>query len=320
MKSNILHKIFVIGIVLISGFSMAQNRPLNEESNLTFQNYFFEALKQKAINNYSKAIENLEKCYEIDSANKAVFFELSKNYLELKKYFEAELFVDKALEKEPNNKYLLTHKVEVLKAQRNFVEAIEIQKGLMASNPKYSDALVVLYLQNSDFEKAKELINEIYEKGLATLQTKNYNLFLENRNKVSVAENLFEQAANHQNNDVASLKKKYAETSDFKTLQLLLELEEKEALFNELYEDSNKALELFPAQPYLYKANGLALNKLKKYNEAISVLTIGIDFVIDNVAMEIGFYEQLIIAYQGLNIQKEVAKYKQKMQDLRQRN
>lgn len=87
-----------------------------------------------------------------------------------------------------------------------------------------------------------------------------------------------------------------------------------------MYIDSKQALELFPAQPYLYKINGLALNKLGKYNEAIDVLTIGIDFVIDNMEMETGFYEQLIIGYQGLNNQNEVAKYKQKMQDLRQKN
>ncbi len=59
-----------------------------------------------------------------------------------------------------------------------------------------------------------------------------------------------------------------------------------------MYVDSKEALELFPAQPYLYKMNGFASNKLGKYNEAIDVLTLGIDFVIDNTILEADFYEQ----------------------------
>ena len=62
------------------------------------------------INLFGKAIGSLEKCNQLDSENVAVDFELSKNYLLLKKYFEAEIFIDKALEKEPNNKYLILHK------------------------------------------------------------------------------------------------------------------------------------------------------------------------------------------------------------------
>lgn len=210
---------------------MAQNKPSEEENNLTFQNHFFEALKQKAINNYSKAVENLEKCYEIDSTNVAVFFEFSKNYLELKKYFEAELFINKALKNEPNNNYLLSHKVAILKAERNYKEAIEIQKELMNFNPKYSDGLVVLYLQNSDFEKAEKLISEIHEKGLTTLHTKRYELYLNSRNKVEVTENIVEEVEDNQSANLVSLKKKYADKSDFKTLQLILALEEKGRAF-----------------------------------------------------------------------------------------
>ena len=69
---------------LVSTFSIGQIN-MEEEQDLKFQTYFFEALKQKAINNYGKAIENLEHCNAIKVNNKAVEFELSKNYLLLKK-------------------------------------------------------------------------------------------------------------------------------------------------------------------------------------------------------------------------------------------
>ncbi len=73
-------------------------------------------------------------------------------------------------------------------------------------------------------------------------------------------------------------------------------------------------------QPFLYKMNGVALNRLRKYNEAISVLTIGIDFVVDDNTMEADFYEQFSISYEGLNNKEEALKYKQKAERLRQGN
>ena len=66
--------------------------------------------------------------------------------------------------------------------------------------------------------------------------------------------------------------------------------------------------------------NGLALNKLGKYNEAKEVLTLGIDFVIDNPIMEADFYEQISISYKGLNNNNEALKYKQKAKEIRSKN
>ncbi|WP_298262726.1 hypothetical protein [uncultured Lutibacter sp.] len=319
MKGNRLHSIFIVGMVFFSILVSAQKATINEDEQLMFQTHFFEALKQKAINNYSKAIENLEKCYEIDSTNVAVFFEFSKNYLALKKYFEAEIFINKALIKEPNNNYLLSQKVAILKAQRNFIDAIEIQKKLMDANPKYSDGLVVLYLQNSDLEAAKKLISEIKERGLTTLKTKAYQKYLDTRAKVIIHKKLTE-VDDYKTTDIDSLKKIYVEKKEFKILKEILSKEVTEEKFKQVYLDSKAALDLFPAQPYLYKINGMALNKLGKYNEAVDVLTIGIDFVIDDMKMEAEFYMQLIISYEGLNKQKDILKYKQKLQELRQRN
>jgi len=178
MKSKKTSILLIVGMMLISTFSSAQLINIEEENELKFQEYFFEALKQKAIKNYSKAIESLEKCYEIDSTNIGVSFEFSKNYFLTKSYFEAELFVNKALAKEPNNSYLLTHKVEILKEQQKLEEAIDIQKKLIEINPKNSDKLVLLYIQNKDFKKAEHLIVEIEENALASQRIKSLKSYI----------------------------------------------------------------------------------------------------------------------------------------------
>jgi len=319
MNLKKLHSIFLIGIALCSCFSYAQNIDNQELEDLKFQEYFFEALKQSATNNYSKAIENLEKCAAIDTVNLAVDFEFSKNYLLLKKYYEADVFINNALAKDPKNRHLLKHKVSILKAQRNYKDAIEIQKQLVQLKPIYTDELVLLYIQNREFSKAEDLIVEIEDKALTTLKIRRFKNYLTNRKKLNKKE--AKTSKNQaENANIEALKNSYKKNKDFKTLLQILSYELENNLFELLHLDSKNALELFPAQPILYQLNGYALNKLKKYKNAIDVLTIGIDFVIDNNEMELNFYNQLIISHEGLNNTKEVLKYKQKAAELKQAN
>ena len=298
-------------MVFISVFSFAQKINTQEENNLKFQTYFFEALKQKAIKNYNKAIESLELCSEIDSSNVSVLFEFSKNHLELNNYFEAELFIDKALALEPENRYLLQHKVAVLKAQRNFGKAIEMQKKIVQLQPKENEELVFLYIQNQNFDLAEDLISKMEENAMSTLKLKSFKNYLDNRKLLQQNEEKNQDIA-YKNMDIESLKKTYSKSKEYKIMQEILSEEAKEELFEIVYADSKAALELFPEQPYLYKMNGFALNKLGKYKEAIAVLSLGIDFVIDNSAMEADFYEQLSISHEKLGNKSEALKYRQR--------
>lgn len=60
---------------------------------------------------------------------------------------------------------------------------------------------------------------------------------------------------------------------------------------------SQEAIELYPAQPILYLINGVANNNLKRPKQAIEILQIGLDYVIENPKMEADFYMQLSTAY-----------------------
>ena len=74
---------------------------------------------------------------------------------------------------------------------------------------------------------------------------------------------------------------------------------------------------MFPTQPFLYYTNGLALTNLKKYNDAIVILEIGIDFVVDNSPLKSQFYNLLVTCYTAINKPKKALKYKQKALNLR---
>src|SRR4051812_40245695 len=69
-----------------------------------FQDYFYEAIKQKGMENYDKAIEALEKGKSIQPDNPIVYFELGKNYLAQKKYKEAYDNFEKVTKMEPTNR------------------------------------------------------------------------------------------------------------------------------------------------------------------------------------------------------------------------
>lgn len=84
----------------------------------------------------------------------------------------------------------------------------------------------------------------------------------------------------------------YAVLKDVLLLQLDLGLNEKAAVRSE------QTIELFPAQPIFYLVNGVANNKLKQQKKAIESLEAGLDYIIDDVKMEIDFYTQLSLAYQ----------------------
>ena len=178
---------------------------------------------------------------------------------------------------------------------------------------------MLFYIQNREFSEAENLITEIEDKALTTIKIRRFKTYLTNRKKLKKKDT--KTAINQpEDSSIEALKNSFKKNKDFKTLLKILSYELENNLFELLQVDSKNALELFPAQPILYQLNGYALNKLKKYNDAIDVLTIGIDFVIDNNEMELNFYNQLIISYEGLNNTKEVLKYKQKAAQLKQAN
>ena len=117
--------------------------------------------------------------------------------------------------------------------------------------------------------------------------------------------------------DIPALKKQVSDKGEFSILLKLLKLLHEAENFEELNNQSDAGLALYPAQPQLYHYKALALNKLGKYNDAIDVLTIGIDFVVTNNALKISFYERFEEAYIGLKNSEKAAEYNQKAADLR---
>ncbi len=397
-----------------------------------YQEFFFEALKQKGIENYDRSIKAFLKCVELDDSQSVVYFELGKNYIQLKNFGAAEDVLKKAISKDPDNEWYLNELYGVYEQTNDFDNTLKTIKLLVRFHPDYQENLANLYSKNNKFRQALKILDDMdkeygYAKSRDYLRNQIYDANGDDKDRI---ENLEERITNNPKDEQNYLKLiyRYSEQNDrknaFNTAQKLLEnlpsshlvhlalykfyLEDNETerainsmgivlksdtvnpeakakvlndfvkfaqdnpqyearlleitadvtddetgkssaemaqyylqkgdkqkalshfkialqrdaddfdtikkvlllqidldMFSDAVVLSNQALEMFPSQPILYLANGVANNNLQQYEEAIESLEIGIDYVIDNVIMEIDFYKQLSTAYKYLNnIQK----------------
>ena len=297
-------------LVLFSLHSFSQDSipaaiDLTEEKELKFQQFFFKALSEKSIGNHQRAIENLESCNQIISNNISVFFEFSKNYLELNKTLLAKEYINRALRKETDNIWMLEHLVKVNVKDKNFKAAIQTQKRVCVLNPKKRVYLARLYVYNKEYKKALSLLDELEKDNLLSGYLKRLKTNLEKQNKKKVVK--------EKPTDISSLINQFETDKSFKILEQILQKSLNN--FEVILKHSEEGILLFPAQPYVYLMNGKALNYQKKYKKALVILENGIDFVIED-KMEANFYQEMARSFQGLGNKKEEKKYRQKANKL----
>ncbi len=410
------------------------------EVNDAFQEYFFEALKQRGIENYRKSNEALQKCLSIDNSKAVVYYEMAKNFYSLEEFQKAQPNFQKALDRKPKDENILRDFYENEIASVDYESAIKILQKLIKINSKYREDLADLYILSDRYDSALLLIDsldnqygkneyrtrlrrQIYARTnntgaqIASLETaiednpeeeQNYlNLiyvysdegreeeafktaqelleyspgsslahlalykFYLNKDQPEQAMQSMQMVFKSEEIDAAS---KYKVLNDFllfvnqnpewegelmEVSQMLSNLENEPSLYRKLgeyylksdnkadalryfemglkedpanfemikntlilridmerFEDASElaaeAKDIFPAQPIFYLLNGVALNKLKNYSEAVEILTFGLDFLIENPRMEADFYQQIAVSYAGMEDKERANEYKAK--------
>jgi len=445
MKRLGIYSLLFFGMLSLPNIAMAQNEPNNDVVTLDdgFQDLFFEAIKQKSIENYDKAIEALEKGEIIQPDNPVIYFELGKNYLALKKYKEAYENFEKVTKMDPNNRWAWVGMYDVCYETHDYNAAIPIVEKLITFKEDYKEDLTSLYMNTQQFDKALTLINELNEKFGKSDKRELYKADILKDAKYQSSEkfNLLEQIKkypkeesnyisliylysqsnqeekaleiaqklekeiptsdwaqvslfkfNLNNNDgdnavkamniVFPSKKidqkikhrmlnefliftknnpkyepdldraisyfdndkevkvakeigkfyfsksdwpktiKYFEMhlkdnqDDVETQLLLMEAYTESQQFDVLAKKTDELIQLFPTQPQFYYYSGLANNQMKNYKKGATILESGLDFVVDDAALEINFNIQLGEAYNGLGDANKKEKYFTKANEL----
>ncbi len=248
-----------------------------------FQECFFEALKQKGIENYDKAINQLLECKGLDPSNTVVDHELAKAYLASEQPLQALEYGIAALQADPANLWYLETLVTAALRQGN---TLEMLKGRIPyGNTRLRENLAMVFYFKNDYQAALEVLKDL-ERSRFSEQL-----------RALVRDSLERNQA-----EAMPMEKEENPLEAYRSsLQELLEKQD----YGALEELSLEALEQFPSYPYFYYARGLVLNHGARYALAASVMEEGLDYLLDDPALAAEMYRALAAAYTGLgNISK----------------
>ncbi|TBV28240.1 hypothetical protein DMZ43_04155 [Meridianimaribacter sp. CL38] len=238
MKYNTYIVAILFGLFFIPQTSIAQvdfnKRPDDDLGNVedAYQELFFEALKQKGIENYQRAVDALLKCIKIDDSDAALYFELGKNYNKLKNFGAAEDALRKAISKSPENEWYMDELYDVYIQQNDVDKAVKTVKQLVKYHPDYKEDLAGLYIKAEKYKDAIKLLDELDEEfGISQnrdyMRNQIYNITGNDDDRI---ENLEDRVKNNPQNEDNYLKLvyRYSEIGDtqkaFDTAQRLLEI------------------------------------------------------------------------------------------------
>ena len=264
-----------------------------------FQESFFEALTQKSIENYDRAINAFLKCKQLDSENPVVDYQLAQLYFDSRKYATAEPYAITAVEADPANIWYVDLLITIHIKQGKTLEAITTT--LPFEKPDFTGALASLYMERGHYDMALQLTKKAQQnKVIAIMQTKIKDSL--QKKEVIVPLPIESPRADEENratkappttsktpkNPLEIIKADIDElmlVNDFKRLQTV----------------SKEALESYPAQAYFYYTNGYALQEIGASKQAVEVLLTALDFLIDDVILEHKIYKKLAEAYTALD-------------------
>lgn len=148
-----------------------------------FETNFFDALKEKAIENYDKAIIALQKCLLKEPSNPEIHYQLGVNYLAQKKYIEAENAFQKAVDLEPKQRWYWNGLYDVHYQTKAYEKAIVIVEKLVTFDANMKEDLASLYMNTQQFDKARIVINEIESKGTLSKAMESYQMQIQSMQK-----------------------------------------------------------------------------------------------------------------------------------------
>lgn len=301
MNVRVKYVIYFLGIIIFSQLNYAQEEEsaevFLEDYTDEFQEAFFEALKQKGIENYDRAINLFLECKRLDSTSNVVDFELANSYLANKQPAMALQYSIDALNSRPENYWYLNITVEIMEKQGNSVESIKDQ--IAFDNDKLTENLAVIYFRKKKFQESLDILKNMKDSDFK----KSLSLKIKDSLDRIKSVDTIKQAPLVENTDLTPLlkyKKEIGELIGNKN-------------YSSLVIKAEQALEEFPSQPYFYYAKGMGLNRSGKQKEATGELETALDFLIDDNELGNNIYKELANAYTSLGNSSKANMYLSKI-------
>ena len=250
--------------------------------------------------------------------------------------------LEKAIEESPNNEEHYLSLIYMYSDNNQEEKALQVARKLEKNIPNSIWAQVFLYkyyINNNDGNSAAKSLDMVLNspKIDKKVKYKMYNEFLifalknptfetelnkattyfENDSEFNVYKEIGKFYYKKKNWDLAIKNLEKASNTDLETNVFLLASYEETGKFEVLVTKASELIDTFPNQPEYYFFAGKASNQLKNYKKANDFLEAGIDYVIDNVDLEIDFLNQLAEASKGLGNTQKSEQYLAKAQNLK---
>lgn len=298
--------VVALGLLIIPTSGYAQENGEGEEGNAElfleeytdeFQEKFFEALKQKGIENYDRAINLFLECKGLDPNNAVLDHELAKAYLASKQIVLAQEYAISAVNARPGNYWVLSTLVHITGRQGTGLESV--QDRIPYKNVELQENLASIYFAGKNYMEALKILNGMQNSLFSRELTFRINNSIRKKENPAIQKDTnIEEGPNTGPMDgfIYKISDHWAK-SDFKMAASV----------------SGEALENFPAQAYFYYAYGHSLNRLKKHKEAVAILESGLDYLLDDGNLANKMYRELVDANNALGNSSKANMYLSKL-------
>ncbi|MDI9308782.1 MAG: hypothetical protein QM535_01105 [Limnohabitans sp.] len=331
MRRGVVVKVFMLMLTTINTSTLfAQNQPNDVASATTnFEEWFYDSLKEKAIENYDKAIINLEKCLEKQPQSAIINHELGKNYFLWKQYTTAEKYFISATQIDAKNKWYWIDLYEVYYQTKNFPKGIEILQKVIPLDKNYRDDLLSLYMYTRQFEKALVLLNELEDTDGKTERRNQYrveiNMQTRNSTSYSDLENALDKNPQNEENYLSLIQRYTDNNQESKAIEMAQKLEKNipnsdwaQVFLFKYYLENNNISKAVQAIDKVFGSSKMDKKvKYKMYNQFLLF-----SFKNQNLEKELDKYTQYFANDAEINVYKEIGKfyYKKKNWELAIKN
>ena len=297
-----------------------------EPRNVEWQYGYAEVLSRTG--DIEKAIEALNKTEDQVGLNPALSIEKYNLYMSDKDTEKALLELDKAKKMYPNDPQLIATYVDHYFQSNQQEKAVEMLKELVKADPENGRAhlaLADIFLQQKQEQKAFDELTLAFQSPDLDLDTKMKILIrvhestytidpkinalamqmvvdYPNESKAHSIQGDYFLRAEKDEQALASYKRALAlDKSQFAIWNQVLIMEYQAKDYQNLYIDGKECATLFPTNTTVVLLYGVAANQLDKHQEAIDVLSVGIEMIVHDKRMEAEFMGQLGEAYFGIS-------------------
>lgn len=290
--------VLCLGPVMATGQESGSAELFTDSYTDRFQEVFFEAIKQKGIENYDRAAALFLEAKELDPLNTVLDHELARVLYLDKQYGQAEQYALEALKANPGEYWVLETFMQILEEQS---KTPDVYRGVLPEEmPVFRLNLAKWYLKQGNWDRAEEQLSGLPETGevkqLYSLLNRGRAVVQEEKDRVAdpkalpVAE---EGSVAH----YESVMREYLERGQWRELENV----------------SAEALESYPLQPYFYYANGMSLLKQQQAEKALQVLEAGEGLLLGPSEVSGLIYGALAEVHDALGNTEKARKYLNKL-------